>query len=274
MERSKLSPGSGQVIMAVEPFDKTERDALLNAYEKAMVKYRAAGDQRDVSAARAAFAEAEAAEKRYYDRIHRVPMSTCPFCDRALYRTFDPFGLDGLWWGKSAEPTEPPPCPHFCLLRGAVNFSGKTPTSGNHEVRPGPEIPYVIPRILELESMVMVVSEISMACGYRAFPLAYFAEHRPPARELTADWARSIQHYTTTSGEAGWAYANDPWDFDLDPWMGRDKVRWCDPESGCLRLVQADAASYPYRGLSGARENIVIQGSESRLIGVPDGMDP
>jgi hypothetical protein len=53
-------------------------------------------------------------------------------------------------------------CPHFCVLGGAVNYQGLPPLGGNQEVIPGPEIPFVYPRLLALPGVVAVISSLPM----------------------------------------------------------------------------------------------------------------
>src|SRR6266536_5845633 len=92
------------------------------------------------------YTAARQAEAEYFEELPRIPLSCCPFDDRPLFRSFDPFGLDGPWWRGDAKPQEPPACPHFCVLLGALHFGGEEPRAGEFDVRPGPELPYVVPR--------------------------------------------------------------------------------------------------------------------------------
>ncbi|MFN0134934.1 MAG: hypothetical protein ACKVS9_02325 [Phycisphaerae bacterium] len=258
----------------IVPFKKVERDEVVLLHAEALQRYAVAREKLDRDAARLAMAEAQKLEKDYYDRLPRPVLAACPFCDKPLHRAFDPFGLDGMWWGKSATPPQPPACTHFCLLRGAVNFQGLRPQAGAGEVRPGPEVPYVIPRILNMPEMVMVIGRVEMSPGYVAYPLAYFAKRRPPVQELTAEWARSIHSWRRTSGEVGWEVPSDVWDFELQPWIDAGKVRWCDPASANQKLAptaSGDATACPYASLPGRRGDIAITLSEFREIGEPDG---
>ena len=77
-------------------------------------------------------------------------MGHCPFDGRPLLRTYDPFGLDGPWWRPEANPPEPPACPHFCVVTGAVNERALTSASSEWTTYPGPTMPYVIQRLLDM----------------------------------------------------------------------------------------------------------------------------
>jgi hypothetical protein len=172
------------------------------------------------------------AERSYFDALPRIPMGVCPYCDRPLMRSFDAEGFDGLWWRSDATPEEAPSCPHFCVLLGAVAYHKIRPRGGDFDVHPGPEAPYVIPRLLAHPSMVAVISKVPMAPGWTAYPIAYFAERRPKPEDLTAGWARTNFVCTTQLGEHCCKVLHERWDFDLAPWVRKEKVRWqCAPVS-------------------------------------------
>lgn len=178
--------------------------------------------------ARVAHAELLALEAEYFRRLPRVLMAACPFCARPLHRVFDPHGLDGPWWRSDAQPDEPPACPHFCLLQGAVALGQHAPRP-DFDVHPGPGVPFVLPRLLALPGMVAVLGELSLVDGAVGFPVAYFAPRRPPVQQLAAGWARTNHVYTTQLGEHGWRAADGPegWDWNLARWS--QSLRWCTP---------------------------------------------
>lgn len=257
--------------MTVRPFDKAERDVILRDIAAAQQRYDAARQQRDSAACSLHFAEINRLRGEYYDGLPRVVAAACPVCAKPLYRLFDPFGFDGPWWSDSPSRSEPPACPHFVLLRGAVALNGRPTRAGATRVFPGPEAPYVIPRLLEWDDMVMVIGELEMEPGHTAFPLCYFAPRRPPAKELTSVWARPLFEYRNAAGDGGWDFANDPWDFELGPWLRRGKVRWCEAGSGNARLSVAPPEQCPYLNLPGERQGVELVGDQRRLVGVPDG---
>jgi hypothetical protein len=257
--------------MQVRPFSKSERDELLRRHAAALEEYEELmEDDRDDDADRL-MDLAEKLADEYDARLPRLTMSCCPFDGRPLVRTFDPYGLDGLWWDPSATPKELPSCTHFCVMVGAVHYQGLPPRGGTAEVHPGPEVPYVIPRLLELPDMIAVISQVRMDPGYLAYPIAYFAEKRPAVEDLTAGWARTIYNYTTQLGEDAWRPPNDPWDFDLQPWLDKGKIRWCDPAGDNSTLSNDPPSGCPYVNLPGQRERIIVQGDDSWGAGLPDG---
>lgn len=217
-------------------------------------------DSEAYSRARAALAELTALEAEYFRQLPRLPLSRCPLCDKALYRSFDPFGIDGLWWRSDSQPEEPQPCPHFCVVLGAVDISASA-SAPDFDVYPGPGIPFLLPRLLEHEGMVAVVSALALADGATAYPIAYFAPRRPPVQALTAAWARTNFVYTTQLGVHGYrCWSETPtgagaeaWDYDLERWLSQGKLRWCMSGAHEPRLVADSTLPCPFVGLPGPR---------------------
>lgn len=201
--------------------------------------------------------------QEYWDWVPAVPLSRCPFCSKDLTRLFDPVDLRGFWWMDRTQRLrlEPGCCPHFCLLLGAVNVNGLAPRGGIFECRPGPDVPFVIPRILEFPTMQAVVSSVAMHCGYTAYPVAYFAKTPPPARSLSQSWARK-EHRFSVDGRMGWDIIEETYDYDIPVWTGKGKLRWL--HEGKISPPGADPASYPFRNVTGLARPQVLSGSELR----------
>ena len=148
------------------------RDVLFGAYQDAMDEFRLLMQKPEPPPeADRAYERAGSYEREYLQALPRVTVCPCPFDGKPLIRSFDPYGLDGPWWSSNATPPELPTCPHFCALGGAVHFQGQPPFSGRQEVRPGPEVPYVYPRLLSMPGMIAVISELAMDRGYNDYKL-------------------------------------------------------------------------------------------------------
>lgn len=265
------------------PFTKAERDELLRKRRESLKLYNEAldrsashdpwsyGEINAQSEAERRLQAASLAESEYFERLPHATMSCCPFDGQPLIRTFDPYGLDGLWWRGDAAPEEERPCAHFSLLAGALSYAGAAPRAGDFEVSPGPEIPYVIPRILEMPQMFAVISKLVMENGYVAYPVAYFAEKRPPAGQLAGGWARTNFVYTAQSNRHPWHIPGDSWDFDLRPWLQVGKLRWCAPGEGGNALSYDGHEESPYADLPGRRERIIVRGDRWWTAGLPSG---
>lgn len=262
--------------MLVEPFTPEQRRDLLNRTNKLLREYsrlmrQAEEEDSDqlFDQADELFGQAQALRQDYFDRLPRIVMSCCPYDQKPLVRTFDPYGLDGPWWDPDASPEESPPCTHFCVLRGALYYNGQRPVAGDTEVHPGPEVPYVVPRLLETPGMAAVIGRIEMQNGYVAYPIAYFAEKRPPVEELVPAWPRTMYLYETQLGEPGWKTDEDPWDFDLRPWLRQGKLKWCPPDSDNSTLSDEPTEKCPYLDLPGRRVRIIVHSNQSWEAGLP-----
>lgn len=252
------------------------RDRLLATYRQRSREYAALLERgTDTTLQAALLAESERVLARYERALPRVAYAMCPFDNVPLIRSFDPFGLDGPWWAPNGGPREPRSCRHFCVVRGAVRFGALPPHGGAATVYPGPEVPYVLPRLLDLPGMVAVIGTLPMDHGLEAFVISYFAERRPSGEQLAAGWRETHHEWTTQLGETGFRIENDLWDFELAPWIARGKLRWCVPGSGNLELAPVGQAC-PYLALSGRRVYQVVQGETVSILGLPDGtfLDP
>jgi hypothetical protein len=250
---------------------KDERNKIISKFISTGNDYEKLMDRGDYDEARKLRLKRRQLQTRYYDGLPRVTMSVCPFCDALLIRKFDPYGLDGMWWDRYGIPNEPSPCSHFCVLRGAVHYNKNQPVGGHFESRPGPEVPYVLPRLLKMKGMILVISKIRMKNGYTAYPLTYFARRHPPEEKLTAEWKSQIFDYKTKTGDCGFVISNDIWDFELEPWLKKGVIRWCEPRSFNNKLSQASSDQCPYVNLPGRREFIVVHGEHLWTKPLPDG---
>lgn len=211
------------------------RNTILEQYRELILMIRGLESEITKDQARAAALERERSAlvkeieplvRRYWNWVPDVHLSCCPFCREKLFRKFDPIDFHGFWWmDRTQRPAkEPPSCAHFCLLSGAVDLNGHSFPVTLFECKPGPQKPFVIPRILSMPGMKAVVSSVGMDCGFTAFPIAYFAEQPPAGRALTQSWARKEYHFTLEDGKSGWDIVEDDYDFDLEPWMEQGKL--------------------------------------------------
>jgi hypothetical protein len=208
----------------------------------------------------------------YGDRLPRVTMGACPFTGAPLNLSFDPFGLDGPWWWKDCpfEIDEPKAPETYRALLGALALGGRLPAETTDEVIPGPEVPFVVPRLLGLPGMVAVIARLELATGDFAYPVSYWSTSAVPPEDLHQRWLRPELWFDDGQGEQSWLIANDPWDFDLERWIAEDKLVWLEP-GGKQVLGRSSGRSCPYLGLPGDRLPQSLAGSERVLLELPDG---
>jgi hypothetical protein len=252
----------------------TQRDALLKRYWELHALWRAGGDPARGVSADDAKKQRDAARLAYFEAIPVVAISRCPYCDTVLAAQFDPGGLDGFWWQERelGAARDPKACPHFRLLTGALSLQGIAPLGGEYPAYPGPDVPYVVPEILRQASVTAVISSLEMDNGYRAYPIAYFAQGEAEAEALSPTWRRTTCSFTTPDGQSAWSARSAPWDFDLRPWISQGKVRWISPGSSATEL--SDSGSCPYLDLPGKRKNQIVKQDRLRFVDPPSGDEP
>jgi hypothetical protein len=191
--------------------------------------------------------KADEAKKEYYDRVPVLTLSVCPFCDAPYRHSLDPYGYDGLWWRSQLGTQEA--CEHFCVIRNSLNLHGhRTVTvqqiAGQDGTELGPEVPYVIARLLQIPPMVCVVTELKLEAGYTLYPLVYFSSEPVPREQLTARWAgKDFSGYETRT---------ENWDFELEPWVISGNLRWAKAVDDAFVLVD-QSEPFPFLDLPGYR---------------------
>jgi hypothetical protein len=210
----------------------------------------------------------------YADRLPRIVFSACPFTGEPLKHSFDPWGLDGPWWhmDREVEIEEPKAPAAFKALLGAVALRGRKPREARDPVLAGPDVPFVVPRLLGLPGMVAVVSCVELATGDLAYPVAYYSTEEIPQRRLHQFWLQQEHWFELEGGKSGWLIANDVWDFDLLPWIQSGKLRWIAPGDPEARVVDGRVnGACPFVGLPGERLPQSIAAGERSVLELPDG---
>jgi hypothetical protein len=256
-------------------FTKAERDALLSR-AWALDAQLYPEDRSQAPAGRPATEIRETYYRvlgEYADRLPRIMMSACPFTGEPFKHSFDPWGLDGPWWHMDREVAidEPAPPETFRVLLGSLAFHGRTPAEARDPVIPGPETPYVVPRLLQLPGMVAVISSLPLETGDIAYPVVYFSTEEIPQTRLHQFWLQQ-EHWFEVDGKSGWFIANDIWDFDLEPWVRSGQLRWINPGDPKGRVIDGhNGRACPYLGIRGDRFPQSIAFGERELLALPDG---
>lgn len=254
-KRNRIVEAHRRVIMQMRQVEK-EIESLLRASD---ARWKVLEKERNFL-----YVQIEPLVEEYWDWVPAVDLSRCPFCEAKLARLFDPVDLQGFWWMDRTQRQRPQPkgCEHFCLLTGAVNLNGLPPQGGLFECRPGPDVPFVIPRILDLPGMTAVISSMAMHCGYTAFPVVYFSRTPVPQPSLSQAWAEKEQRFTV-GNQQGWDIKDEVYDYRLKSWIEQGKVRWL--VSGKLNDVEDAASSYPFGHIRGNARPQVLLNNELRF---------
>jgi hypothetical protein len=204
----------------------------------------------------------EELREQYRNMTPVMPLSRCPFSLRLLYHSFDPFGLDGLWWNYEASirPADRAPS-RFLALTGAMNLGDveKVP----HVVKPGPDVPYVVPELLGQKGVKAVLSQIQVG-AHSGYVIAYYAEN--PDEHFTLDtWGTDHRAYVDHKDTFHYDEFMDDdeisQDFNLEPWLSQEKLLWIAPGDLGFNL-KTGAAGCPYLNLEGSRKNQIVLDGE------------
>ncbi len=236
-----------------------ERQALLADYgiaERELLALLVAGDAPDKSRTRRCYELTQRIghlREEYRARVPFLRVSRCPFSGAVIRHSVDTLGLDGLWWNHAdaVRPDENVPTTFFALT-GAVQLWDPVGTSP-FLCHPGPDAPYVLPRLLDNTNLRAVVSSFSVG-HHRAFAIVYTADPPPMDMARVNTWGSG--HYTfhdrdghlcRTSLEPGIEDA----DFDLAPWIRAGRLLWIAPDDATLTL-RSLVSGCPYLSVGGA----------------------
>ncbi len=211
----------------------------------------------------------------YGDRLPRVPVARCPHTRQVLKRALDPFGLDGPFWHKSCivEIEEPAAPPTFMVLLGALDLHGRTPAEAKAEVIPGPDVPFVIPRLLGLPGMKAVISQQTLETRDTAYLISYFSGERIQFQLRHQHWLRQDLWFPNESGGTSWLTKNDPWDFDLAAWIESGHLSWVMPGDSEMKLCDRQSGlTCPFVGLVGDQHPQTLTGGTVVRMPMPDAM--
>jgi len=221
---------------------------------------------------RASDAEEQQILEEYAENIPYLAVSRCPLCNQALEVTIDTMGLDGPWWWKHC-PVDLAPhiaCDHFQVFLGALNLNGRQPNEVTKTVIAGPSLPFVNDRLLQMDGVVAVLSEISIDPGYQGYMIAYFSEEPLDQADLHQEWRHETYGLLNDDGEPVAAEQKlDLWNFNLADWLGQGKLYFISPQDDSLKLgVEMPSR---YENMEGIKMEQSITNGEIWLLEPPDG---
>lgn len=196
-----------------------------------------------------------------------LPLSRCPICKKLLKRSIDIVGLDGPWWDHYSPIRKESGYrdPHMIGFDGAVHQTEPTPPF-SPLVKPGPQAPFIIPRILESDGVIAVLYGFKIGLN-KAYVISYFSASYPKSIALVNDWGTGAYSVPTeeldSKGERcfGWNVAYnfiEDYDFELEPWIARGKLLWISEDDTDMTL-QNQVATCPYLNLPGLREQMFMR---------------
>lgn len=208
-----------------------------------------------------------AASQACFDYMALLPrhrIARCPISGNVLERAIDTVDLDGPWWDFRAPAR--PPSTHFATLvalTGAVRLHHVP--HARFLVVPGPERPFVVPRLLDIEGVQAVISWLPIG-AHHGYPIAYFAP--PPGPSLAIDrlndWGACsyrVQGPEQIEEKQDHPYEAE-WDYDLGPWIDSGRLLWIAPGDATLQL-RSTREDCPYLALGGRRGITSLQDGDA-----------
>jgi hypothetical protein len=191
---------------------------------------------------------------QYLAALPIVALSRSPLSGDLLEYAIDTAGVDGLWWNCSypVRPFQPLPA-DFVGLAGALRV-GTPLESTPFEVRPGPEVPYVVPRLLALPGVCAVLSQIQIG-PHTGYAVCYFADHPEQVAKRVNTWGTDFYEVVDDQGALTWSCDGDSAELDrddnLETWIEAGKLLWIQPGDTSMTL-RSDTRACPFLALEGS----------------------
>ncbi|MFE3188716.1 hypothetical protein ACFXHA_06875 [Nocardia sp. NPDC059240] len=220
-----------------------------------------------------AFSQSGAVRKKYIDWLPELPVARSPFTDELVTWPIDNVDLDGWYWNwrnpirrrKSTVPSD------WLCMGGAMRLTEPLTAMPFDFCMPGPDVPYVVPRLLELPETRAVISQVPVG-PHIGWAITYFTTGRPSRFPLENTWgAQEYDVYDNSGHWRAWGeHAQTPRDysFELRPWLESGKLLWIVPGDPALTL-RSGTADCPYLDLPGQRRMQMINNGTIRLWGKP-----
>jgi hypothetical protein len=254
---------------------KDERDTLLKDSEAIWKALFKKGANLPVDELRAKKQQYDALRNEYFARLPKITIARCPFSGVLATAGLDIYGLDGPAWCVNSPVPPATGGDYITTYQGALHLHGNPPDGaapGNSdEILPGPEAPFVIPRVLKNPAVRCVMSSYDMD-PFTIYFMTYFGKPPLTGLELHQEWLRTMFGYVDPNGRVMWGSATDTWDFDLEPWRQvPDKLYWIKPGDDKYKLLPASDPTFPFGKIDGVKVPRSIRQGKVTLKNLPDG---
>lgn len=200
------------------------------------------------------------AEEVYAQGLPQIILSRCPFSNETYSLSIDNYGLDGPWWDAQRPiRTFEEESQTFFALTGSVNVVGKIPDIP-FIVKPGPAVPWVSPRLLEVDDIMGVLSHIKIG-HYDAYIIVYYSKDKTYEIERINTWGTEEYIAEDIDGLAvtGSTFEDaEEYDFDIAKWIKKGKLKWIAPNDDRLELHNS-LDNCPYLNITGYQYPVLIQ---------------
>ncbi|MBU7006560.1 hypothetical protein [Phosphitispora fastidiosa] len=235
-------------------------DELAGELETFVEAGKQSPEQKDMEAQLAGMAkEIQELLRRYLEGLPVRDLSRCPFTGEKFSLAIDDLGLDGLWWNFDApKRPENQLLATYFALDGALKLGGE-PERAPFLCSPGPDVPFVLPRLLEFVQVKAVLSSFKIG-PHTAYPIVYYADPMLYGEKRVNDWGTKRYWETGSIIPELWTPGQyvtltpdaSEYDFDLASWIKAGKLLWIAPGDASLTL-HGHISSCPYLDLPGSR---------------------
>jgi hypothetical protein len=200
---------------------------------------------------------ADEINQRYRDLLPEVTVARCPDSGELVRWPIDIMGLDAWFWDYRAQMRRIPDPPRTWLAMTGAMRLGDPVEHPPFVVMPGPDVPFVVPRVLGGHGVRAVIAEVPVG-GHTGWAISYFGPM--PEATLVNFWGADDLLVYRDGVWTGWDRERpdtSQYDFDLADWVSSGKLLWLAPgdESATLR---AGVDGCPFVDLPGRRQFTVI----------------
>jgi len=199
---------------------------------------------------------------KYLQMTPVIPVSRCPYSGEVTYYSIDNLGIDGPWWDYTKPLRAFGNLPvTFHTLTGSLKLNGE-PEKTQHQVRPGPEKPYLIKRLIETPGVKAVLSAIQIG-KHTGNMIAYYKEDMNIPVEPARLWGQYLWEKVDRFGNRVYLEPDDhdySYVFNLEDWVDEGKLLWIQPGDTEFTL-RTGVNGCPYIDMDGnTRFQIIING--------------
>jgi hypothetical protein len=203
--------------------------------------------------------QVNAINARYRELLPDVTVARCPGDNEIVQWPIDTLGLHAWFWDylTPVRRTVEPLPPDWIAMTGAMRLADPV-EHPSFTVVPGPDVPFVVPRILEADGVRAVIAEVPVG-AHTGWAITYFGQP-PDDVTLVNVWGTNTYPVFEDGEWIGWDYdipTVEDDDFDLTPWLRSGKLLWLAPGDESATLHDGPDGC-PFVDLPGQRRITVI----------------
>lgn len=213
--------------------------------------------------------------RRFRELLPEVMVARCPHSGESVRWPIDTLGLDSWFWEYESTirrtPSSRPPT--WLAMTGAMRLADPV-EHPPFTVVPGPEVPFVVPRILRSPGVQAVIAEVRVG-AHTGWTISYFGPE-PDNVPLVNLWGTNKYPVYRPGEQSGWASEHpkvSEYDFKLTPWLRSGALLWIAPGDEAATLREGPAGC-PFVDLPGRRKIAIVANGKIRHVKSLEGPRP